>query len=79
MAELEALQLGLDAERADLLRTDTQVVGRTDVDEVAVAEVEAAAVERADVGQRVVQVRDALVGTDKVGTLQRRIGAVGPD
>ena len=61
-----------DAELLDLLRAVAQHVGRADVDQAALAEVEAAAVERADVGEQLLHVREPLDAADQVGALDER-------
>ena len=61
-----------DAELLDLLGALAQHVGRADVDQAALAEVEAAAVERADVGEQLLDVREPVDAADQVGALEER-------
>ena len=55
---VEDLQLGPHAQLLDPLGARAQHVRRADVDQAALAEVQAAAVERADVGQQLLDVRE---------------------
>ena len=65
MAELEGLDLGLDARGLDALRHLAQDVGGGE--EGAVAEIERAAIERADLGAQLLDVDDALGAVRHVG------------
>ena len=58
-----------DAELLDALGAVAEHVGGADVDQAALAEVEAAAVERADVGQQLLDVLEPLDAADQVGAL----------
>ena len=66
LAGVEDLQLRLDAELLDARRHGAQLDGRDHGDVVAVAEVHAAAVERADLGQQLLDVLEPLEGRDHV-------------
>ena len=72
VAGVEDLHLDAHAELLDALGAVAQDVRRADVDQAALAEVEAAAVERADVGQQLLDVREPLDAVDQVGALDER-------
>jgi hypothetical protein len=73
---VEDLHLRADTELLDLLGPLAQHVGRADVDQAALAEVEAAAVERADVGEQLLDVREPVHSADQVGALHEGRGVV---
>src|SRR5215472_1422724 len=67
MAGIEHLQLGLHAQLADPLGPGAQLIGRRDEDHVAVAEVQRAAVQRADLRQQLLDMHQALQRIDEIG------------
>ena len=72
VTRVEDLHLDADPEVLDALGALTEHVRRADVDEAALPEVEAAAVQGADVGQQLLDVRQSLDATDQVGALHER-------
>src|SRR5699024_4640843 len=66
---VEDLHLAAHAELLDALGTLAEHVGGADVDEAALAEVEAAAVEGADVGHDLLDVLEALPAGHQVGAV----------
>ncbi|HRD62936.1 MAG TPA: hypothetical protein PL137_18695 [Nocardioides sp.] len=69
MTGVEDLHLAADAELLDPLRAVPQDVGRRDVDQRALAEVERPAVERADLGEDLLDVLEPLDPADQIGAL----------
>ena len=79
VAGVEDLHLDAYAELLDALGAVAEHVGRADVDQAALAEVEAAAVEGADVRQQLLDVLEPLDPVDEVGALdEASSGAAGP-
>ena len=76
VAGVEDLHLAADAELLDLLGALAQHVRRADVDQAALAEVEAAAVEGADVGEQLLDVGEPVDAAHQVGALDERRGVV---
>ena len=66
---VEDLQLGPHPQLLNPLGARPQHVRRADVDQAALTEVQAAAVQRADVGQQLLHVREPLDAADQVGAL----------
>ncbi len=78
VAGVEDFQLGLHAQLGDAFGAGTQLRRSGDIDEVAVAEIQGAAVQGADFRQQLLDMRQALQRADQVGAgaeLQRLLAA----
>ncbi|ABA52551.1 hypothetical protein BURPS1710b_A2129 [Burkholderia pseudomallei 1710b] len=69
VARVEDLELRLHAQRLDPLRARAQLRGRRHVDVIAVAEIQRAAIERADLGQQFLDMHEPRQPADEVRAL----------